>query len=133
MIDVLPVPGAPLIITPLLVGSLLVKWSLASRYNQSRPTNTGVFSLCGTSKKSGLRNHWTGMNWEVAGRSGVCLPICQEDLFASLEEECLLRTGAGMRVSWPEVREARLSELQKTGTPPSASTVDPLKVIIELS
>ena len=43
--------------TPLLVGSPLVKWSLASLYNQSRPTNTGLFSLWGTSKKSGLRNH----------------------------------------------------------------------------
>ena len=73
------------------------------------------------------------MNWEVTGRSGVCLPICQEDLFASLEEECLLRTGAGIMVGWPEVREARLSELQKIGTPPSASAVDPLKVIMGLS
>ena len=72
------------------------------------------------------------MNCEVSGRFGVCLPKCQEseDLFVSLEKECLLRTGAGMRVSGPEVREARLSELQKIGTPPKASRVDPLKVLI---
>ena len=75
------------------------------------------------------------MNCEVSGSSGVCLPKCQEseDLFASLEKECLLRTGAGMRVSGPEVREARLSESQKTGTPPRASRVDPLKALIGLS
>ena len=72
----------------------------------------------------------------VSGWSGVCLPRCQEseDLFVSLEKECLLRTGVGMRVSGPaEVREARLSELQKIGTPPSASRVDPLKVFMGLS
>ena len=75
------------------------------------------------------------MNCVVSRWSGVCLPRCQEseDLFVSLENECLLRTGAGMRVSGPEVREARLSELQKIGTPPSASRVDPLKVFMGLS
>ena len=75
------------------------------------------------------------MNCEVSGWSGVCLPRCQEseDLFATLEKECLLRTGAGMRMSGPEVSEARLSELRKIGTPPSASRVDPLKVLMGLS
>ena len=65
----------------------------------------------------------------------MCLHSFQEseDLFGSLEKECLLRTGVGMRVSGPEVREARLLELQKIGTPPIASRVDPLKVLMGLS
>ena len=33
----------------------------------------------------------------------------------------------------PEVSEARLSELQRMGAPPSASRVDPLRVLMGLS
>jgi hypothetical protein len=129
--------------TPLLVGRSLVRWSVASRYSQSRPRNTGSGSRWGTSKKSGLRNHWTGRNWaRWAGgrpaRSGVRRPDrreAEEALPGSLgrDSECLRLPGGGWKEGRPEEREARLSEGPAPRPGPSVSRVEPLRVLMGCS